>query len=143
MALSDGLPDRFALAGTLAHAAVVGATLYAFERSASFAALVAGGTLVLDLSRTLAEDLVGDYAGNALLGAVALGFVGYAAVLGGPWWFLVGLGLCAGWLLVDGIQHLRHDASRTRIRHSSPYEGGLLTGLPRALLGRLVEPFRL
>jgi len=141
MTLPDGFPDRFALARPIANATVVGATLYAVYGSASFAALVAGGTLALALSRGVAEGVVGDYAGNALLGAVALGFVGYVAVRGGPWWFLVALGLCGGWLVVDGVQHLRHDVSRTK--YSSPYDGGLLTGLPRTLCGRLVEPFRL
>lgn len=139
-ALPKSLPDRFHVAGAVLKAAVVGATLYALDGSVRFAAMVAVGALLLTLSQSLADAVIGDYAGNALLGTVVLAFGSYAVSLGSPWWFLALLGLCGGWLLLDGVQHRRHGLTRDEMGVPYRHGGSAVTGLPKALLLRLLEP---
>jgi len=139
----DWTPDGFRLVRAVGHAALVGATLYALDGSVGFAVLVAGGTLILALARTLADAVVGDYAGHVLFGAVVLAAAGYFTSLGAARWFVAGLALCGGWLLLDGLQHLRHGVTRDEAGVRYRHDGRVLTGLPKALLARLLEPVRL
>lgn len=97
-----------------AEGAVFAALLWLFTDVAP-AVLVAVtlGIVGLGVASDLAEDRVGDYAGNVLLGLVVL--AGAAAVwlfrASGP--LLPALGVLAGaWLVFDGVQHLRHGVDR-------------------------------
>ncbi|WP_420182051.1 hypothetical protein ACNO8S_13140 [Haloarcula sp. KBTZ06] len=45
--------------------------------------------------------------------------------------------------MIDGIQHLRHGVTRNEVGVSYSHDGGPVTGLPKALLVRLAEPFLL
>jgi hypothetical protein len=124
-------------------ALLVGVTLYVLGSSTANAGTAAGFLFLLHLSRDLAEFTVGDYAGNAVLGLFVLTATAYFAALGGPWWFIVTFALCGGWALVDGVQHLRAGARRSAGGLSIRHDGSLVTGLPKALLARLAEPFAL
>lgn len=144
--MSPALPQTLRdldVAGTALTALLVGVTLLVLGESAGHAATVAGLLFLLNLSRALGEAAVGDYAGNAVFGAVLLAGTAYFASLGGSWWFVVGFALCGGWALLDGVQHLRAGASRPSGGLSVRHDGSVVTGLSKALLGRLAEPFAL
>lgn len=131
------------VAGTALTALLVGVTLLVLGESVGHAATVAGLFFLLQISRALGEVAAGDYAGNAVFGAVLLAGTAYFASLGGSWWVVVGFALCGGWALLDGVQHLRAGASRPAGGLSVHHDGSVVTGLPRALLWRLAEPFAL
>lgn len=135
------LPDRQQVSSRVVSAALVGATLFVLDRSPTMAGATAIGFLALTLAGDTAEAAIGDYAGNALFGLVTLGFT--AAFL---WPWLPGAvvgSLLGGWLLVDGVQHLRHGQSRAEVSAPFRHDGSPLTGIPRAVIGRLTAPFRL
>jgi len=137
------VPDGLNLFGAVTNAVVVGATLYVLDGSLGYAAAAAAGFLALHLSTDFADAVVGDYAGNALFGLVILAAAAYAATLTAPLW-LPALGAAlGGWFLLDGFQHLRHGVSRDEVGVRYRHEGSVLTGLPKALLARLAEPFLL
>jgi hypothetical protein len=142
-ALPAWLPDRSTVAGELTSAAVVGATLYVVDGSLRFAAAAATGFLVLQLTTDLAENVVGDYADNALFGLLILAGTAYAAVLTTPWWLVVGGLLLGGWFFTDGVQHLRHGVTRNEVGTPFDHDGGVFSGLVNALLARLAEPLLL
>ncbi|MBV0924404.1 hypothetical protein KTS45_09335 [Halomicroarcula limicola] len=142
-ALPAWLPDRAALLGELSTAAAVGATLYVFDGSLPYAAGVAVAFFALRLLTDLAEAAVGDYADHALFGVLVLAATGYLAVLTPPSWLLAVGGVVGGWFLLDGVQHLRHGVARDEVGIKYSHEGSILTGLPKALLVRLAEPFLL
>ncbi|PSP62972.1 hypothetical protein BRC76_03850 [Halobacteriales archaeon QH_8_67_36] len=135
---ADG-PD---VADTFVKAVVVGATLYLLDGSLGGAAAAAGVFLTLTLATSLADTVIGDYAGNVLFGAVVLGGAVYFATLGSVR-FPVALVVVGGWLLFDGVQHLRHGVTRDEVGVPYRHDGSVLTGLPKALFARLLEPFRL
>jgi len=101
---------------------------------------VAAGILVLELSKGLAEAVVGDYAGNVVFGLLLLAATGAFAFLGGSTWLVGGFALCGCWLLLDGVQHLRYGVTRNEVGVPYRHDGSVLTGLPKALLARLAEP---
>ncbi|WP_276273817.1 hypothetical protein [Haloarcula litorea] len=142
-ALPAWVPDRETAAGELLTATIVGATLYVLDRSLPFAAAAAALFLCLRLLTDAAAAAVGDYADNALFGLLVLAAAGYAAALTAPVWIPLSGALVGGWLFVDGVQHLRHGVGRDEVGHTVSHDGSVLAGLPRALLARLVEPFRL
>lgn len=127
----------------LVSAAVVGATLYVLDGSPVFAASVAAAFLALQLATDAVETFVGDYAGNALMGLLVLGITVYAAILDTSLWFLAAGALVGGWLLIDGVQHLRHGETRSTVSAPTSHEGNVVVGLLSALLDRLLAPFRL
>ena len=139
-ALPAWLPDRSTVASEFVTAAVVGATLYVVDGSLRFAAAAAAGFLVLQLATDLAENAVGDYADNALFGLLILAATAAAAVLTTPWWLVSGGLLLGGWFLADGVQHLRHGVTRDEVGTPFDHGGGVLSGLPKALLARLAAP---
>jgi len=142
-ALPQWLPDRQTFVSELATAALVGATLYALKGSLPFAAASGALFLCLRLLTDLAERAVGDYADNALFGLLVLAGAGYAATLTAPRWLPLAGVVLGGWLLLDGVQHLRYGVARDQVGHAVSRDGSVLVGLPKALLTRLVEPFRL
>lgn len=144
--MSPALPQTLRdldVAGTAFTALLVGVTLVVLDESAGHAATVAGLLFLLQISREFAEVTVGDYAGNAVFGVVLLAATAYFASLGGSWWFVACFALCGGWALLDGVQHLRAGARRPAGGLSVRHDGSVLTGLPKALLARLAEPFAL
>ncbi|MDS0281965.1 hypothetical protein [Haloarcula onubensis] len=137
--VSDGLNP----VGAVTNAAVVAATIYVIDGSLGYAVAVAAGFLALHLATDIAEAVVGEYAGNALFGLLILFAAGYVTTLTAPLWLLVGGAAVGGWFLLDGVQHLRHGASREEVGVPYRHDGSVLTGLPTALLARLLAPFRL
>jgi hypothetical protein len=135
--------DAGGLASRITQGMIVGATLVALGESVGLA--VGTGTLfiVFVMVGDLAEAIVGDYADNAILGAVALGIAGWLFVAGGPSIATGAFGLVGTWLAIDGIQHVRHGVSREEITFSSNHDGIAITGVLRAFAERLLEPFRL
>jgi len=99
--------------------------------------------LAVHLSTDFVEAVVGDYADNVVLGLLVLVGTGYFVSLDGAWWLGSCFALCGCWLLVDGVQHLRHGATREEVGVPYRHDGNVLTGLPKALLARLAEPFLL
>jgi hypothetical protein len=142
-ALHRFVPDDLDITGNVATALLVGATLYVLDGSLGYAAASATAFLALKLSTGLAAAVVGDYADNALLGFLILVATGYFISLRGSWWLAACFGLCGGWFLIDGAQHLRYGVTRDEVAVPYRHEGSVLTGLPKALLARLVEPFLL
>ncbi len=130
-------------ASDIVTAAVVVGTLYALEGSVRGALPAGAAVLALRLAGTAAEAVVGDYADNALLGVLILAFVGYLATTGAGPVVVVPGGLVGGWFLLDGIQHLRHGATREAVHAPLDRDRGAVSGLVGALVDRLVEPFRL
>lgn len=72
-----------------------------------------------------------------------IGFVGYTVVAAGPTLVVVPGALLGGWFLLDGVQHLRHGVTRDEVGVPYTHDGSPVTGLPKALLVRLAEPFLL
>ncbi|MFB6071613.1 MAG: hypothetical protein ABEJ88_01450 [Halobacterium sp.] len=130
------------LASTAVEAALVAGTLAALGESLRTAALVAAGFAALTAVVDGSELLLGDYAGNAVLGALATGFAAWLAWRGG--FALAGVaGLIGGWLVVDGVQHRRYGLDRTPVVRGAEAGSRPLRALPRLLAARLLEPFRL
>ncbi|WP_372480251.1 hypothetical protein ACAH01_03585 [Halomicrobium sp. HM KBTZ05] len=142
-ALLAWLPDRQAVTDSLTRAIFVGGTLYVVEGSPSYAATAGLAFFALQLLADAAENVVGDYADNVVLGTLILAATGYVAVLGSPWGILVGGVVAGGWFLADGVQHLRHGVTRAAVGTPYTHEGSALTGLPKALAARLAEPILL
>lgn len=139
-ALHRQVSDDLGLAGSALTALLVGATLYLVDGSPGYAAASAAVFFALHLSTDVAEAIIGDYAGNALFGLLILAATGYAVTLTTPLWLpFVGASL-GGWYLLDGVQHLRYGVSRETVSVPSRHEGSVLTGLPKALLARLLAP---
>jgi len=137
-ALRKRVPDGLDAANQLVTALVVAGTIYVIDGSVREAAATGAVFLALQLATSLADAVVGDYAGNALLGVVGLFGAVYFATLGAVW-FPVAL-VVGGWLLLDGVQHLRHGVTRDEVGVPYRHDGTALTGLPKALLVRLAEP---
>lgn len=133
------VPDGLNLFRAVTNAVVVAGTLYVLDGSLGYAAASAAVFLGLHLATDLADAVVGDYAGNALFGVLVLSGAVYFATLGAVW-FPVALVAVGGWLVLDGVQHLRYGVTRDDIGVSHRHDGSVLTGLPRALLSRLLEP---
>jgi len=81
--------------------------------------VVVGGVAVavfsIGVTGDAAEAYVGDYAGNVLLGLlVASAAVGATALEKTTLPVAVVGGLVGGWLIFDGVQHLRHGLTRRR-----------------------------
>lgn len=142
-ALPAWLPDRKTVTNEITTAAVVGATLFVLDGSAWYALAAAATFFALRLLTDLAETVVGDYAGNACFGLLVLAATGYATVLTTPWWIVAAGAALGGWFLVDGVQHLRHGVSRREVSVPYSHDGSVVTGLPKALLVRLVAPILL
>ncbi|MFB6146794.1 MAG: hypothetical protein ABEJ08_03825 [Halobacteriaceae archaeon] len=140
--MTDGiLPARRDLLQRAIQAALVGATIYVLDGSPTYAAATAGLFAGLSVLAAVSQTVVGDDADNALFGVLALGgaaSVGASAPLLGA-----GAALVGGWLLVDGVQHLRHDVSRDEFAVRDGHDGGPASGFARAMVDRLLEPFRL
>jgi hypothetical protein len=137
------VPDRLTIASNTLNALVVGGTLYVLDGSLGYAALTATLFLALNLVTATADAVLGDYAGNALFGLLVLAASGYAVTLSAPLWApLLGAAI-GGWYVLDGVQHRRYGVTRDEGGVSYHHDGSVLTGLPKALLGRLAEPFLL
>jgi len=142
-ALPAWLPDRGDVVSGVTTAVVVGATLYVLDGSLPYALAGAAGLLSLQLLTDIAENVVGDYADNALFGLLVLAATAYAAVLTTPWWIVAAGAVLGGWFLADGVQHLRHGVSRREVGVPYSHDGSVIIGLPKALLTRLVAPILL
>jgi hypothetical protein len=143
-ALRTHLPGRQRLISRAGQAVAVGLTLFVLDGDPGLAAATAALFLALTLSVDTVEAAVGDYADNAALGLLALALTGYLTVVGdGGLVVAAGGGLVGGWLLLDGVQHLRHGERREELSRPYSHDGGVITGLVRALAARLLEPFRL
>ncbi|WP_277542706.1 hypothetical protein [Haloarcula laminariae] len=143
LALQWDVPESRTIAGNAVGAVAVGTALYVLGEPLGYAAAVAVGFFGLNLGTDLAEAVVGDYAGNAVFGLLVLVGTGYAATLTAPLWIPALGAALGGWFLLDGVQHLRHGVTRDEVGVPYRHEGSVLTGLPKALLVRLAEPFLL
>jgi hypothetical protein len=143
-ALRTRLPGRGQLVSRAGQGVALGLTLFVLDRDPGVAATTAVLFLALTLSVDTVAVAVGDYADNAALGLLTIGLTGYLTVVGDA-----GLpvatagGLVGGWLLFDGVQHLRHGERRDELSRPYSHDGSVITGLPRALAARVLEPFRL
>lgn len=142
-ALHSRLPTSGQVTARAGQALAVGATLVVLGESVRFGALTAAGFLALRLGGDTAAAIVGDYADNALLGLLFLAGSGYLLAAGSVHPVAVAGALGGGWLLLDGVQHLRHGVARDDPEPEPPLGGSLVTGILGALLGRLLEPVRL
>ena len=142
-ALPAWFPDRAAVTNEFATAIAVGTTLYLVDGAFSNAAVAAAAFFALRLLANAVQATIGDYADNAFFGLLVLAATGYAAVLPASSWILAAGVAVGGWFVVDGIQHLRHGITRDEVGISYAHEGSPVTGLPKALLVRLAEPFLL
>lgn len=142
-ALRSRLPSSGQVTARAGQAVAVGATLVVLGESVRFGALSAAGFLGLRLAGDAAEAIVGDYADNALLGLLFLAGSGYLLAVGTIHPVAVAGALGGGWLLLDGVQHLRHGVARDDPKPDPPLGGSLVAGILGALLGRLLEPVRL
>ncbi len=106
-------------------------------------ASVALGFVVLTVSGDYLAQFVGDYADHVLLGCLGLGLAGWLLFESGISLAASSFAALGTWLLVDGVQHLRHEIGRESIPHQYSHDGGVVTGLVRALGRRLLRPFRL
>ncbi|RLM97049.1 hypothetical protein [Haloarcula sp. Atlit-7R] len=132
-----------ALRRRLGSAVAVGATLLVLDGSIRYATAVAAMAFCVWLAADSAQVVVGDYADHVVFGLLVFGFVAYTAAAAGPTWVVVPGALLGGWFLLDGIQHLRHGVTRDEAGVPYSHDGGSVTGLPKALLARLAEPFLL
>ncbi|MDS0219841.1 hypothetical protein NDI54_00555 [Haloarcula sp. S1AR25-5A] len=124
-------------------AVAVAVTLYVLDGSIRYAAASAVIAFCVWLVVDAAQAAVGDYADHVVFGLLIFGFVGYWSATGGPAWVLVPVALLGCWFLLDGVQHLRHGVTRDEVGVPYTHDGSPITGLPKALLVRLAEPFLL
>ncbi|GCF14112.1 hypothetical protein Harman_20470 [Haloarcula mannanilytica] len=124
-------------------AVAVGATLYVLDGSVRYAAVAATLAFCVWLVADAAQAAVGDYADHVVFGLLVFGFVVYMVAAAGPTWAVVPGALVGGWFLLDGVQHLRHGVTRDEVGITYSHDGSPITGLPKALLVRLAEPFLL
>jgi hypothetical protein len=141
-ALPTSLSVREHARTLLREAVAPGVVLYLLGSSLRFAVAAVVGFVVLNLSMDAATAVVGDYADNVVLGLLTLAFTGYLIVSGFPPALAVG-GPVGGWLVFDGLQHLRHGECRDELSLPYSHDGGPVTGFLRAMIARLLEPFRL
>jgi len=142
-ALHTRLARETAVRKRLASAATVGVTLFVLDGSIRYAAATAAAVFCVWLVADGARAAVGDYADHVVFGLLIFGFLGYTVSVGSPTW-VVGPGALLGcWFLLDGVQHLRHGVTREEVGIPYSHEGRVVTGLPKALLVRLAEPFLL
>lgn len=142
--LREQLPRR--LAEPVGQSVVVVAVLVVLDTPLAEAAAVGGAYLALQVAATAAEVGVGDYAGNALVGALVLVGTAWVGIVAGPLSWPVPVGVAVGgWLLVDGVQHLRYGVERDGVVRgvSRRPDSGPLRAVPWLLVGRFLEPFRL
>lgn len=132
-------PDGLDVTSQVVTALLVAGTIYLIEGSVREAAATGAAFLALQLATDLADAVVGDYAGNALFGVLVLSGAAYFAALGAVW-FPAALAAVGGWLLLDGVQHLRYGVTRDDAGVPSNQVGGALTAIPMVLLHRLLEP---
>lgn len=137
--LRKRVPDGLDAANQVVTALIVAGTIYLIEGSVREAAATGAAFLALQLATNLADAVVGDYAGNALFGLLVLSGAVYFATQGVVW-IPIALVVVGGWLLLDGVQHLRYGVSRDEVGVPYRHDGRVLTGLPKALLVRLAEP---
>ncbi|MDQ2073426.1 hypothetical protein RBH20_12860 [Haloarcula sp. H-GB4] len=121
----------------------VGATLLVLDGSVRYAVAVAAMAFCVWLAADAAQVAVGDYADHVVFGLLVFGFVAYTVAAAGPTWVVVLGALLGCWFLLDGIQHLRHGVTRNEVGVPYSHGGSPVTGLPKALLVRLAEPFLL
>jgi hypothetical protein len=141
-ALPDWLPARRPVVDALGRAAVVGLTLFVLGEPPTQALAVAVGFLLVTGLADAADRVVGDYASHALFGTLVL--AGVVLVGGGLPLPLAAVGvLVGGWLLVDGLQHLRHGVGREANVPRGPVDGHPVANLLRTFRARLTRPFRL
>ena len=142
-ALPDWLPARRPVVDALGRTAAVGLTLLVLGESPSQAAAVAAGFLLVTGLTDAADRVVGDYASHALFGTLVLAGTTLGVAGGLPLDLaLVGL-LVGGWLLVDGVQHLRYGVGREANVPRGPVDGHPVANLLRTVRARLTRPFRL
>ena len=141
--LPDWLPARRSVVDALGRAAVVGLTLSVLGEPPLQAAAVAVGFLLLTGLADAADRFVGDYASHVLFGTLALVGTAVAAVVGVPLALAAVGALVGGWLLVDGVQHLRHGVGREVNVPRGPVDGHPVANLLRTVRARLTRPFRL
>ena len=138
------LQNHPAVRNELLRGVVVGITLLVVGESFRMAAGTAVGFLTLRAVGYAIQQAVGEYADHVLLGGGILIGVGFFAAQGvAAAWLAVGV-LVGGWLVVDGLQHLRH--GRTREQSAAPFvadSNGPIRGIARVFLGRLLVPFTL
>jgi hypothetical protein len=127
----------------LGSAMAVGVTLLVIDGSVRYAAVAATLAFCVWLVADAAQAAVGDYADHAVFGVLVFGFVAYTVAAAGPTWVVAPGALLGCWFLLDGIQHLRHGVTRDDVGISYAHDGSPVTGLPKALLVRLAEPFLL
>lgn len=138
------LHDRQAILGELLRGTAVGATLLLLGESTTMAAATAVGFLALRGVGYAVQQVVGEYADHVLLGSGILVGTAYLGRTGIALPWLAGGGIVGGWLLVDGIQGLRHGRSREDSVAPLVADGnGPVRGFVRAMIGRLLLPFRL
>ncbi|QDX41386.1 hypothetical protein [Salarchaeum sp. JOR-1] len=82
---------------------------------------VTAAVFSLGVASDAAEEYVGDYAGNVLLGVLVAVVAVAASALGTVHAAVTALGgLAGGWLVFDGVQHLRHGIERPK-RTKNPF----------------------
>jgi len=140
--LQTWLPGRAAAANGLLKAILVGATLVVLGSDLLTAAATAGLFLLFIGAVDGVAVVVGDYADHVALGLLTLALTGYLAVVGFHLALVVGIPV-GGWLVFDGVQHLRHGETRNSVSVQYSHDGGPVFGLLRALGARLLAPFRL
>lgn len=141
--LPDWLPARRPVVDALGRTAAVGLTLLVLGERPLEAAAVAGGFLVLTGLADAADRFVGDYASHVLFGSLVLVGTAVTAVAGVPVLAVAAGALVGGWLLVDGVQHLRHGVGREVNVPRDPVDGHPVANLLRTVRARLTRPFRL
>jgi hypothetical protein len=126
-------------------AAVVGITIYVVDGQLRQAVAVTAIFLAFHLLNDAAEALIGDYAGNALFGITLLAGTAWASIATSvPLWQLVVVAVVGAWLLLDGVQHLRYGVTRDATdQEVLPADAYGVWRAPAAVVGRIVEPFRL
>ena len=125
----------------LGSAVAVGATLLVLDGSIRDATAVAAMAFCVWLAADAAQVAVGDYADHVVFGVLVFGFATYTITATGPIWAVVTGALLGCWFMIDGIQHLRHGVTRDEVGVPYSHDGGPVTGLPKALVVRLAEPF--
>jgi hypothetical protein len=138
------LPDRQTVSQELLRGGVVAGTLVLLGESTTMAAGAAAGFVILRAIGYAIQQAVGDDADHALLGGGLLVGVWYLGFTGVPLLWIGVSTVIGGWLLIDGVQHLRHGRSRDeRVVPLIADRKGPVHGVVRVLVGRVLLPFRL
>jgi hypothetical protein len=134
---------RAAVVARAGQAVAIGVTLWLLGDSPTQGGVTAGLFFAFTLASDAADLIVGDGARHVVFGAPVLAGAGWLLVRGDVGPVAIGGVVVGGWLVVDGVQHLRYGVGSTMSFTRPRPTDSRVRVLVWAVGRRLLRPFRL